>query len=48
MKKDLKITNAKVLGSPDKIKWSQEADGLKVTMPTEKPGDFAYVIQFDF
>ncbi|QXP55726.1 alpha-L-fucosidase [Cellulophaga sp. HaHa_2_95] len=46
--KDLKITNAKVLGSPDKIKWSQEADGLKVTMPTEKPGDFAYVIQFDF
>jgi len=46
--KDLKITNAKVLGSPDKIKWSQETDGLKVTMPTEKPGDFAYVIQFDF
>lgn len=45
--KDLEIANAKVLGSTDKIKWSQENDGLKVTMPKEKPGDFAYVIQFD-
>ncbi|EWH13639.1 alpha-L-fucosidase [Cellulophaga geojensis KL-A] len=45
--KDLNITNARVLGSKEKIKWSQEKDGFKVTMPKEKPGDFAYVIELE-
>ncbi|MDO6492686.1 MAG: alpha-L-fucosidase [Cellulophaga sp.] len=45
--KDLNITNARVLGSKEKIKWSQEEGGLKVIMPKEKPGDFAYVIELE-
>lgn len=45
--KDLNITNARVLGSKEKIKWSQEQGGLKVTMPKEKPGEFAYVIELE-
>lgn len=42
--KGLKISNVKVLGSSEKIEWSQTDDGLRVTMPNKKPCDFAYVI----
>jgi alpha-L-fucosidase len=42
--KKLKIKKIKVLGSSEKIKWTQTEKGLKVTMPKIKPGDFAYTI----
>lgn len=45
--KDINITSAKVLGSTEEIKWSQDNNGLKVTMPKEKPSDFAYVIELE-
>ena len=38
------ISNVEVLGSSEKIKWSQTNNGLEVIMPKEKPCDFAYVI----
>ena len=45
--KDIKIADVSVLGSSDKIKWSQTNEGLIVTMPKVKPCDFAYVIALD-
>jgi alpha-L-fucosidase len=42
--KDLDISAVKVLGNKDKIDWSQTNEGLIVTMPREKPCDYAYVI----
>ncbi|UZO82291.1 alpha-L-fucosidase [Aquimarina sp. ERC-38] len=42
--KDTKITDVKVLGSTDQIKWSQTDKGLMVDMPKEKPCDYAFVI----
>ena len=45
--KDINITSAKVLGSTEEIKWSQDNNGLMVTMPKEKPSDFAYVIELE-
>lgn len=42
--KDLKIKEVAVLGSSEKITWEQTNEGLKVKMPTKKPGDFAYTI----
>ncbi|AWG22801.1 alpha-L-fucosidase [Flavobacterium faecale] len=42
--KDLKIKNISVLGSKEKIQWEQTDKGLKVKMPSVKPGDFAYTI----
>ncbi|ARV16518.1 alpha-L-fucosidase [Polaribacter sp. SA4-12] len=42
-----KITSVKMLGSKEKLKWSQTTEGLKVEMPSNKPCDFAYVLQID-
>lgn len=42
--KDINISDVSVLGSTEKIKWSQTNEGLIVTMPNKKPCDFAYVI----
>jgi alpha-L-fucosidase len=37
-----KITDVKLLGSREKLTWQQTEDGLVVTLPAKKPGDFAY------
>lgn len=37
-----KITDVKLLGSSEKLTWQQTEDGLVVTLPAKKPGDFAY------
>ncbi|SDX90264.1 alpha-L-fucosidase [Lutibacter oricola] len=42
--KDLNIKDLKVLGSTETIKWEQTNDGLKVTMPTKKPCEYAFTI----
>jgi len=40
-----KVTNVKMLGSDATLKWSQDNNGLSVEMPTEKPGDYAFVLE---
>ncbi|MCL7762596.1 alpha-L-fucosidase [Polaribacter sp. Z014] len=42
--KNLNIKNINVLGSKEIIKWQQTNKGLLITMPTEKPCDYAYTI----
>ncbi len=39
------VTKVKMLGSDAEIKWSQDASGLTVEMPTKKPCDHAFVLE---
>ena len=40
-----KIADIQLLGFPGKLKWTQDTDGLKVELPTEKPCDYAYALK---
>jgi len=40
-----KVLNVELLGFQDKLRWVQEADGLRVAMPREKPGDYAIALK---
>jgi alpha-L-fucosidase len=40
-----KIKRVTILGSPGKLKFTQDADGLKVKLPADKPCDFAYTLK---
>ncbi|WP_228486749.1 alpha-L-fucosidase [Paludibaculum fermentans] len=42
---DQKIKSVSLLGSNAKLKWSQTPQGLKVEMPDQKPGDFAFALK---
>jgi len=39
------IGNVELLGSKEPVVWSQEEDGLRVSMPATKPCDHAYVLK---
>ncbi|MGB7189880.1 MAG: alpha-L-fucosidase [Acidobacteriaceae bacterium] len=39
------IANISLLGSDAKLTWRQNADGLRIALPPESPGDFAYVFR---
>ena len=40
-----KIKSVALLGSPEKLTWAQSAEGLVVTLPTQKPCDYAFVLK---
>ncbi len=37
-----RIQDVRLLGSRSKLGWTQTADGLAVTLPAQKPGDYVY------
>ena len=39
------IAGITLLGSDQQLAWRHEAEGLKVKLPSEKPGDFAYTFK---
>ena len=39
------IGSVTLLGNDGALAWTRDAEGLKVTMPAEKPCDFAYVVK---
>jgi alpha-L-fucosidase len=39
------ITSISLLGSRDKLAWSRDENGLKIKLPAQKPGDYAYVFK---
>jgi alpha-L-fucosidase len=39
------IANISLLGSDAKLSWQNNSEELRVTLPHEKPGDFAYVFK---
>jgi alpha-L-fucosidase len=41
----MKIANVALLGFKGKLRWTQEAEGLKVQMPPEKPCNYAIVLK---
>jgi alpha-L-fucosidase len=42
------IAGVSMLGTPGTLAWSQDGEGLKVKMPTEKPCEHAYVFKIVF
>ena len=40
-----RIENIQMLGSSETLVWSQSADGLKISTPTQKPCDHAYTFK---
>ena len=42
---DGNVEKVELLGSPGELAFRQDADGLKVQMPAEKPNDYAYVLK---
>ncbi len=53
---NITLTNTRVkpvkaislLGYNGEITWEQHSDGLKITMPEENPGEFAYAFKIEF
>ncbi len=43
-----KIAQVELLGHRGQIDWTQEATGLRVTMPSEKPSDYAVTLKVSF
>lgn len=42
------VKKVSMLGCNESIKWEQHPDGLKITMPQNNPGEFAYTFKLDF
>ena len=42
-----KIKRVSLLGSPEKLAWTQTAEGLVVTVPAQKPCDHAYALKIE-
>jgi alpha-L-fucosidase len=42
-----RLTDVSLLGSPDKLEWTQEPDGLKVKLPPKAPCDGPVVLKID-
>ena len=40
--RSVEIADVSLLGSDATIEWTRTADGLEITLPKEKPCDFAY------
>ena len=40
-----KITSVAMLGHTGNLKFTEDADGLKVTLPADRPCDYAYVLK---
>jgi alpha-L-fucosidase len=39
------ITNIALLGSDEKLTWRHDAEGLKINLPAQKPGNYAHVFK---
>ena len=39
------VKSVQLLGSKTRLNWTRDAAGLRVTLPAEKPGDFAYAFK---
>lgn len=39
------VREVALLGSKAKLKWSRSADGLRIEMPVDRPGDYAYAFR---
>lgn len=44
--KDVSVESVKMLATGEVLKWKQAATGLVVNLPKDKPGDYAYTVEF--
>jgi hypothetical protein len=42
-----KVTSVELLGRAGALVFTQDPEGLKVQLPSEKPGDAAYALKID-
>ncbi len=42
-----KILNVELLGYEGKLNWAQDDSGLKIQLPIEKPGSYAFAFKVD-
>ena len=42
---DREIRNIQLLGSDSKIRWTRDANGLIIELPSQKTGEYAYVFK---
>jgi alpha-L-fucosidase len=42
------VSGVSMLGSKQKINWKQEAEGLRVDFPGEKPTEYAHILKIEF
>ena len=42
-----RIRNVELLGHQGKVQWVQDESGLRIEMPTEKPGSHAFAFKID-
>jgi alpha-L-fucosidase len=42
-----KVAKVSLLGSPQPLTWRQDADGLHVSLPTQRPGEHAAVLKIE-
>jgi alpha-L-fucosidase len=45
---DLAVENVTMLGSDENLSWEQNANGLSVSFPKEKPSDYAHALKITF
>jgi alpha-L-fucosidase len=43
-----KMVNVELLGHQGRLTWTQEATGLRVELPAEKPSDYAVTLKIAF
>jgi len=43
-----RIKQVRLLGSNAQLKWTQEANGLTIELPADKPGDYAYAFEISY
>jgi alpha-L-fucosidase len=42
---DRDIRNIQLLGSDSKIRWTRDANGLAIQLPSQKTGEYVYVFK---
>ena len=45
---DAEILEVSMLGTNEKIQWMKTDEGLRVSFPSQKPCEFAYVFKISF
>ncbi|HEX7424732.1 MAG TPA: alpha-L-fucosidase C-terminal domain-containing protein [Terriglobales bacterium] len=43
--KGQKVQSVDLLGSDARLEWDQDPDGLRIQLPTQPPGKYAYVLR---
>jgi len=43
-----KVSSVRLLGAREKLTWKQQGEGLSISLPKSRPGDYAYAFRISF